>query len=32
MPNHFGYTVLFLVTVLYFILGTVIIRGVKGVR
>ncbi|HEY1351459.1 MAG TPA: MFS transporter [Ktedonobacteraceae bacterium] len=32
MPNHFGYTVLFLVTVLYFILGTIIIRGVKGVK
>jgi MFS family permease len=32
LPNHFGYTVLFLVTVLYFVLGTVIIRGVKGVK
>jgi MFS family permease len=32
MPNHFGYTVLFLVTVCYFVLGTVIIRGVKGVK
>lgn len=32
MPNHFGYTVLFLVTVVYFVLGTVIIRGVKGVK
>ncbi|HLI68629.1 MAG TPA: MFS transporter [Ktedonobacteraceae bacterium] len=32
MPNHFGYTVLFLVTVVYFALGTVIIRGVKGVK
>lgn len=32
LPNHFGYTVLFLVTVLYFILGTIIIRGVKGVK
>lgn len=32
MPNHFGYTVLFLVTVVYFILGTVIIRSVKGVK
>ncbi len=32
MPQHFGYTVLFLVTILYFILGTAIIRGVKGVK
>lgn len=32
MPNHFGYTVLFLVTVVYFVLGTVIIRGVRGVK
>src|SRR5579883_132191 len=32
MPNHFGYTVLFLVTVLYFGFGTLVIRGVKGVK
>lgn len=32
MPNHFGYTVLFLVTVVYFILGTAIIKRVKGVK
>jgi MFS family permease len=32
MPNHFGYTVLFLVTVLYFAIGTAIIRQVKGVK
>src|SRR5215469_3271682 len=28
MPDHFGYTVLFLVTIVYFILGTAIIRQV----
>lgn len=32
MPHHFGYTVLFLVTILYFVLGTVIIKQVKGVK
>ena len=32
MPNHFGYTTLFLVTILYFGLGTLVIRQVKGVR
>lgn len=32
LPNHFGYTVLFLVTVVYFVLGTLIIRQVKGVK
>ena len=32
MPNHFGYTVLFLVTIVYFGLGTLVIRQVKGVR
>ena len=32
MPNHFGYTVLFLVTIVYFIIGTLIIRSVRGVR
>ncbi len=32
MPNHFGYTVLFLVTVLYFGFGTLVIKQVKGVK
>ncbi|HVU66725.1 MAG TPA: MFS transporter [Ktedonobacteraceae bacterium] len=32
LPNHWGYTVLFLVTVVYFVLGTAIIRQVKGVK
>src|SRR5712692_11907945 len=32
LPNHFGYTMLFLVTILYFGLGTLVIRQVKGVR
>jgi MFS family permease len=32
MPNHFGYTTLFLVTIVYFGLGTLVIRQVKGVR
>ncbi|HEY0753372.1 MAG TPA: MFS transporter [Ktedonobacteraceae bacterium] len=32
LPNHYGYTVLFLVTVVYFVLGTLIIRQVKGVK
>jgi hypothetical protein len=32
MPNHLGYSVLFLVTILYFVLGTVIIRQVRGVN
>lgn len=32
MPNHFGYTVLFCVTIAYFALGTLVIRGVKGVK
>ena len=32
LPNHLGYTVLFLVTVVYFVLGTVIIRQVRGVK
>ena len=32
MPNHFGYTVLFCVTIVYFALGTLVIRGVKGVK
>lgn len=32
LPNHLGYTVLFLVTVVYFALGTIFIRQVKGVK
>src|SRR5579863_7385794 len=32
MPNHFGYTVLFLVTIVYFGLETLVIKQVKGVR
>jgi len=32
LPNHLGYSVLFLVTILYFLLGTLIIRQVKGVK
>jgi MFS family permease len=32
MPNHFGYTTLFLVTIVYFGLGTLVIRQVRGVR
>lgn len=32
MPNHFGYSVLFIATIIYFILGTVIIKQVKGVK
>ena len=32
LPNHFGYTTLFLVTIVYFGLGTLVIRQVKGVR
>ena len=32
MPNHFGYTTLFLVTILYFGLGTLVIRQVRNVR
>ncbi|MGH2498316.1 MAG: MFS transporter, partial [Ktedonobacteraceae bacterium] len=32
MPNHFGYTALFLVTIVYFGLGTLVIKQVKGVR
>ena len=32
MPNHFGYTTLFLVTIVYFGLGTLVIKQVKGVR
>jgi MFS family permease len=32
LPNNFGYTVLFLVTIVYFALGTIVIKQVKGVR
>jgi MFS family permease len=32
LPNHFGYTTLFLVTILYFGLGTLVIRQVRGVK
>src|SRR5450755_4880274 len=32
LPNHIGYTTLFLVTIVYFGLGTLVIRQVKGVR
>lgn len=32
MPNHLGYSVLFAITILYFVLGTVIIKQVKGVK
>jgi MFS family permease len=32
LPHHLGYTVLFLVTTLYFALGTIAIKQVKGVR
>lgn len=31
-PNHIGYTTLFVVTIFYFALGTLVIRQVKGVR
>jgi MFS family permease len=32
LPNHIGYTALFAVTIVYFGLGTLVIRQVKGVR
>lgn len=32
LPNHIGYTTLFIVTIVYFGLGTLVIRQVKGVR
>lgn len=32
MPNHFGYNVLFIVAMIYFVIGTVIIKQVKGVK
>jgi len=31
-PNHLGYTALFGVTTVFFLLGTVLIRQVKGAR
>lgn len=32
LPNHIGYTTLFLVTIVYFGLGTLVIKQVRGVR
>jgi len=32
LPNHIGYTALFAVTIVYFGLGTLVIRQVKSVR
>ncbi len=32
LPNHFGYTTLFIVTILYFGLGTLVIKQVRGVK
>ena len=32
LPNNFGYTVLFLVMIVYFGLGTLVIKQVRGVR
>jgi MFS family permease len=32
LPNHIGYTALFAVTIVYFGLGTLVIRQVKGAR
>jgi MFS family permease len=32
LPNHFGYTVLFVVTIAYFVLGTLVIKQVKSVK
>jgi MFS family permease len=32
IPNHVGYTSLFLLTVVYLILGTLVIKQVKGVK
>src|SRR5258708_5087909 len=31
-PDHFNYTALFILTIVYLILGTLVIRRVKGVR
>ncbi len=32
LPNHLNYTVLFALTIVYLLLGTIVIRQVKGVR
>ncbi|GCE20807.1 hypothetical protein KDK_46070 [Dictyobacter kobayashii] len=32
IPNHFGYTSLFLLTVVYLVLGTLAIQRVRGIR
>jgi hypothetical protein len=32
LPNNFGYTILFIVMIVYFGLGTLVIRQVRGVR
>lgn len=32
LPNHFGYTTLFLVMIVYFGLGTLVIKQVRGVK
>ena len=32
IPNHFGYTSLFMLTIVYLVLGTLVIRQVKGVK
>ncbi len=32
LPNHLGYTTLFLVTIVYFALGTLVIKQVRGVK
>jgi MFS family permease len=32
LPNHLGYTTLFIVTIAYFALGTLVIKQVRGVK
>ena len=32
LPNHLGYTALFAVTIIYFGLGTLVIKQVRGVK
>ena len=32
LPNHFGYITLFIVTIAYFVFGTLVIKQVKGVK
>lgn len=32
MPHHFGYTSLFILTIIYIVLGTIVIKQVKGAR